>query len=37
MVLPVIALTDRVLPGMKERGWGRIMFDPGRLVQDPRP
>src|SRR5688500_1392028 len=25
MVLPVIALTDRVLPGMKERGWGRII------------
>lgn len=25
MVLSVIALTDRVLPGMRERGWGRII------------
>ena len=25
MVLAVIVLTDRVLPGMRERGWGRIL------------
>ncbi|GAB2499946.1 SDR family oxidoreductase [Nocardiopsis aegyptia] len=25
MVLPVIALTDAVVPGMRERGWGRII------------
>ena len=25
MILPVIAITDRVLPGMRERGWGRIL------------
>lgn len=25
MVLSVIAITDRVLPGMKSRGWGRII------------
>lgn len=25
MVLSIIALTDRVLPGMRERGWGRII------------
>lgn len=25
MVLPVIAITDRVLPGMRENGWGRII------------
>jgi 3-oxoacyl-[acyl-carrier protein] reductase len=25
MVLSVIMLTDRVLPGMRERGWGRIL------------
>src|ERR1700746_91312 len=25
MVLSVIAITDRVLPGMKSRGWGRIL------------
>ena len=25
MVLSLIAITDRVLPGMRQRGWGRIM------------
>jgi 3-oxoacyl-[acyl-carrier protein] reductase len=25
MVLSIIAITDRVLPGMKSRGWGRIL------------
>ena len=25
MVLAVIVLTDRVLPGMRDRGWGRIL------------
>jgi 3-oxoacyl-[acyl-carrier protein] reductase len=25
MVLPVISMTDAVLPGMKDRGWGRIV------------
>lgn len=25
MVLPVIAVTDKVLPGMKAKGWGRVI------------
>ena len=28
MVLVVIVLTDRVLPRMRERGWGRILTSP---------
>jgi len=46
MVLSVLAITDRVLPGMRVKKWGRIItstssgdlqcaaFVPGRLVQD---
>src|SRR5665647_3284467 len=29
MVLSVIAITDRVLPGMRERKWGRIVTSTG--------
>ena len=27
MVLSVIAISDRVVPGMRERGWGRVITD----------
>src|SRR5688572_8214478 len=37
MVLPVIALTDRVLPGMKARGWGRIITSTSSGVVAPIP
>lgn len=37
MVLPVIALTDRVLPGMKERQWGRIITSTSSGVVAPIP
>jgi 3-oxoacyl-[acyl-carrier protein] reductase len=37
MVLPVIALTDRVLPGMKERRWGRIITSASSGVIAPIP
>jgi 3-oxoacyl-[acyl-carrier protein] reductase len=37
MVLPVIALTDRVLPGMKERRWGRIITSTSSGVIAPIP
>lgn len=37
MVLPVIQLTDRVLPGMKERGWGRIITSASSGVLTPIP
>lgn len=37
MVLPVIALTDRVLPGMKERKWGRIITSTSSGVVAPIP
>lgn len=36
MVLSVIALTDRVLPGMRSRGWGRIP-DEAKPKRDGRP
>ena len=32
MVLSVIALTDRVLPGMRQRKWGRIVTESGAKV-----
>ncbi|MDJ0377316.1 SDR family oxidoreductase [Cryobacterium sp. PH31-L1] len=35
MVLPVIALTDRVLPGMRERQWGRIITNTSSGVIAP--
>jgi 3-oxoacyl-[acyl-carrier protein] reductase len=37
MVLPVIAITDRVLPGMRERGWGRIITSTSSGVIAPIP
>lgn len=37
MVLPVIALTDRVLPGMKDRQWGRIITSTSSGVIAPIP
>lgn len=37
MVLSVIAVTDRVLPGMKSRGWGRIITSTSSGVISPIP
>jgi len=37
MVLCVIAITDRVLPGMKERKWGRIITSTSSGVIAPIP
>jgi len=37
MVLSVIAITDRVLPGMKTRGWGRILTSTSSGVISPIP
>jgi 3-oxoacyl-[acyl-carrier protein] reductase len=37
MVLSVIAITDRVLPGMKSRGWGRIITSASSGVVVPIP
>jgi 3-oxoacyl-[acyl-carrier protein] reductase len=37
MVLSVIAITDRVLPGMKSRGWGRILTSTSSGVLSPIP
>ncbi|HEX2283914.1 MAG TPA: SDR family oxidoreductase [Mycobacterium sp.] len=37
MVLAVIALTDRVLPGMRERGWGRILTSTSSGALSPIP
>jgi len=37
MVLSVIALTDRVLPGMKDAGWGRIITSTSSGVIAPIP
>lgn len=37
MVLSVIAITDRVLPGMRERGWGRIVTSTSSGVVAPIP
>jgi 3-oxoacyl-[acyl-carrier protein] reductase len=37
MVLSVIAITDRVLPGMKSRGWGRILTSTSSGVTAPIP
>jgi len=37
MVLSVIAITDRVLPGMKSRGWGRIITSTSSGVIAPIP
>lgn len=37
MVLSVIALTDRVLPSMRQRGWGRIITSASSGVVAPIP
>ncbi|MBY5766902.1 SDR family oxidoreductase [Rhizobium leguminosarum] len=37
MVLSVIALTDRVLPGMKAAGWGRVITSTSSGVVAPIP
>jgi 3-oxoacyl-[acyl-carrier protein] reductase len=37
MVLSVIAITDRVLPGMKKAGWGRIITSTSSGVIAPIP
>jgi 3-oxoacyl-[acyl-carrier protein] reductase len=37
MVLSVIALTDRVLPGMRQRRWGRIITSTSSGVLQPIP
>ncbi|GAB3118892.1 SDR family oxidoreductase [Novispirillum itersonii] len=37
MVLSVISLTDRVLPGMKARGWGRVITSTSSGVVAPIP
>jgi 3-oxoacyl-[acyl-carrier protein] reductase len=37
MVLPVIAITDRVLPKMKARAWGRIITSASSGVISPIP
>jgi 3-oxoacyl-[acyl-carrier protein] reductase len=37
MVLPVIAITDRVLPGMRERGCGRVITSASSGVVAPIP
>lgn len=37
MVLSVIAITDRVLPGMRERRWGRIITSTSSGVVAPIP
>lgn len=37
MVLSVIAITDRVLPGMRERKWGRIVTSTSSGVVAPIP
>src|SRR5215207_11422731 len=37
MVLSVIALTDRVLPGMRDRKWGRIITSTSSGVVAPIP
>lgn len=37
MVMSVIALTDRVLPGMRGKGWGRIITSTSSGVVSPIP
>ena len=37
MVLSVIAITDRVLPGMRERKWGRVITSTSSGVVAPIP
>lgn len=37
MVLSVVAITDRVLPGMRSRQWGRVITSTSSGVQAPIP
>ncbi|MCA6215887.1 SDR family oxidoreductase [Ideonella sp. B7] len=37
LVLPVFGITDRLLPGMRERGWGRIITSTSSGVIAPIP
>lgn len=37
MVMSVIAITDRVLPGMRERGWGRVITSTSSGIAAPIP
>lgn len=37
MVMSVIAITDRVVPGMKDRGWGRIVTSTSSGILSPIP
>jgi 3-oxoacyl-[acyl-carrier protein] reductase len=37
MILSVIVITDRVLPGMRERGWGRILTSTSGGALSPIP
>jgi 3-oxoacyl-[acyl-carrier protein] reductase len=37
MVLSVISITDRILPGMKERKWGRVITSTSSGVLQPIP
>jgi 3-oxoacyl-[acyl-carrier protein] reductase len=37
MVLSVIALTDRVVPGMRERKWGRVITSTSSGIVAPIP
>jgi 3-oxoacyl-[acyl-carrier protein] reductase len=37
MVMSVIAITDRVVPGMRERGWGRIVTSTSSGILSPIP
>ncbi|MFB1299130.1 SDR family oxidoreductase [Mycobacterium sp. pW049] len=37
MILSVIALTDRVVPGMRERGWGRVLTSTSSGALSPIP
>lgn len=37
MVLSVVHLTDRLLPGMRERGWGRIITSTSSGIVTPIP
>jgi 3-oxoacyl-[acyl-carrier protein] reductase len=37
MVLSVIAITDRVVPGMKDRGWGRVITSTSSGILAPIP
>lgn len=37
MVLSVIAITDRVLPGMRKQGWGRVITNTSSGVVSPIP